>query len=49
MKRLFAIVIVLASSASVADIELLGTGTGFVVNRNHVVTARISIVVIRSL
>jgi len=39
MKRLFAIILLLVSSAAIADWTLLGTGTGFAVNKDYVLTA----------
>jgi glycine betaine/proline transport system substrate-binding protein len=39
MKRLLAIALLLASSTAIADWELLGTGTAFVVNKDYALTA----------
>ena len=39
MKRLFAIILLLVSSPAVADWTLIGSGTGFVVNKDYVLTA----------
>ncbi len=39
MKRLFAIILLLVSSTAIADWTLIGSGTGFVVNKDYVLTA----------
>ena len=39
MKRLFVIVLLLVSSTAIADWTLIGSGTGFVVNKDYVLTA----------
>ncbi len=39
MKRLIPILLLLVSSTAMADWELLGTGTAFVVNKDYALTA----------
>ena len=39
MKRLLAIALLLVSSTAMADLQLISTGTAFVVNKNYAVTA----------